>query len=62
MAYISSRLVKEVASLGGPLDGLVPPAVALRMTGRRANRTIARMTTGALPLADRMSAVACRRS
>ena len=40
VAYISSRLVKEVASLGGPLDGLVPPAVALRMTGRRANRTI----------------------
>jgi pantetheine-phosphate adenylyltransferase len=40
VAYISSRLVKEVAALGGPLDGLVPPAVALRMTGRRANRTI----------------------
>jgi pantetheine-phosphate adenylyltransferase len=40
VAYISSRLVKEVAALGGPLDGLVPPAVALRITGRRANRTI----------------------
>jgi pantetheine-phosphate adenylyltransferase len=40
VAYISSRLVKEVAALGGPLEGLVPPAVALRMTGRRANRTI----------------------
>ena len=40
VAYISSRLVKEVAALGGPLDGLVPALVAERMMGRRANRTI----------------------
>ena len=40
VAYISSRLVKEVAALGGPLDGLVPPIVAARMMGRRTNRTI----------------------
>jgi pantetheine-phosphate adenylyltransferase len=40
VAYISSRLVKEVAALGGPLEGLVPPAVAQRLTGRHANRTI----------------------
>ena len=40
VAYISSRLVKEVAALGGPLDGLVPPAVAARMMGRRNSRTV----------------------
>jgi pantetheine-phosphate adenylyltransferase len=40
VAYISSRLVKEVAALGGPLDGLVPQAVAARLMGRRTNRTI----------------------
>ena len=28
VAYISSTLVKDVAALGGSLDGLVPPAVA----------------------------------
>jgi hypothetical protein len=32
--------VKEVARLGGSLDGLVPPAVAARMTGRRAPHTV----------------------
>jgi len=25
--YISSRLIKEVASLGAPITGMVPPAV-----------------------------------
>jgi pantetheine-phosphate adenylyltransferase len=40
VAYISSRLVKEVARLGGSLDGLVPPPVAARMTGRRAPHTV----------------------
>jgi pantetheine-phosphate adenylyltransferase len=40
VAYISSRLVKEVAALGGPLDGLVPPIVAARLMGRRPNLTI----------------------
>lgn len=35
VAHISSRLVKEIASLGGPIDGLVPPAVAAHLAGRR---------------------------
>jgi len=30
-SYLSSRLVKEVYTLGGHLDGLVPPAVVARM-------------------------------
>jgi len=30
--YISSRLIKEVASLGAPVKELVPPAVAERLT------------------------------
>ncbi len=34
-AHISSRLVKEIAALGGPLDGLVPPAVASHLANRR---------------------------
>ena len=31
---ISSRLVREIASLGGSIDGLVPPAVARRLVDR----------------------------
>ena len=27
-SYLSSRLVKEVSSLGGEIEGLVPPSVA----------------------------------
>ena len=34
-AHISSRLVKEIARLGGPIDGLVPPAVAAHLAMRR---------------------------
>jgi pantetheine-phosphate adenylyltransferase len=30
-SYVSSRLVKEVFQLGGKLDGLVPPIVAMHM-------------------------------
>jgi len=33
-AHISSRLVKEVASLGGSVAGLVPPAVEARLRAR----------------------------
>lgn len=33
-AHISSRLVKEVASLGGSVTGLVPPAVEARLLER----------------------------
>ena len=33
-SYLSSRLVKEVFRLGGGLEGLVPPTVLARMTGR----------------------------
>src|SRR6266545_1476473 len=32
--YISSRLIKEVASLGAPVNGLVPPSVEERLTQR----------------------------
>jgi pantetheine-phosphate adenylyltransferase len=32
--YVSSRLVKEVFSLGGNVTGLVPPGVETRMRGR----------------------------
>ncbi|HYX40969.1 MAG TPA: pantetheine-phosphate adenylyltransferase, partial [Pyrinomonadaceae bacterium] len=30
-SYVSSRLVKEVAQLGGSITGLVPPLVEARM-------------------------------
>lgn len=33
-AHISSRLVKEVASFGGSVTGLVPPAVEARLLAR----------------------------
>src|SRR5262249_34850849 len=33
-SFISSRLVKEVASLGGNISGLVPPMVEARLKGR----------------------------
>lgn len=36
-AHISSRLVKEVASLGGRITGLVPPAVETRLLARLAH-------------------------
>lgn len=37
-AYLSSRLVKEVFALGGPVAGLVPPAVERRMQERHAQK------------------------
>ena len=36
--YISSRLIKEVASLGAPITGLVPAAVEFRLTAKLAAR------------------------
>jgi pantetheine-phosphate adenylyltransferase len=33
--YVSSRLVKEVAALGGSVSGLVPPIVEARLANRR---------------------------
>jgi pantetheine-phosphate adenylyltransferase len=33
--HISSTLVREIAALGGPLDGLVPPAVEAHFSRRR---------------------------
>jgi len=36
--YISSRLIKEVASLGAPVTGMVPPIVEERLTQRLAKR------------------------
>ena len=37
--YVSSRLVKEVASLGGDVTGLVPDGVAVRLTAAFEKRT-----------------------
>jgi pantetheine-phosphate adenylyltransferase len=37
-SFISSHLVREVASLGGDVSGLVPPSVALRLKKRLAAR------------------------
>jgi pantetheine-phosphate adenylyltransferase len=37
--YLSSRLVKEVAALGGSVGGLVPPAVESRLVNRRVAAT-----------------------
>jgi pantetheine-phosphate adenylyltransferase len=33
-SFISSHLIKQVASLGGDVSGMVPPAVAERLKGR----------------------------
>jgi pantetheine-phosphate adenylyltransferase len=38
--YISSRLVREIATLGGSLAGLVPPAVAHHLEARRRASTL----------------------
>jgi len=37
--YVSSRLVKEVAALGGSIAGLVPDAVAARLAQRQSPAT-----------------------
>lgn len=39
-SFISSRLVKQVVSLGGNVSGLVPPAVEARLKGRFALREL----------------------
>jgi pantetheine-phosphate adenylyltransferase len=33
-SFISSRLVREIARLGGPVEGLVPPSVERRLRAR----------------------------
>ena len=38
--YISSRLIKEVFSLGGRIEGLVPPVVEARLQARRQARLL----------------------
>jgi pantetheine-phosphate adenylyltransferase len=38
-SFLSSRLVKEVAGLGGDVSGLVPPAVETRLKRHYANTT-----------------------
>ena len=38
LGYVSSSLVKEVASLGGDVSALVPPAVHDRLVARLAER------------------------
>jgi len=37
-SYVSSRLVREVASLGGSVDGLVPPVVAAALAEKYKDR------------------------
>jgi pantetheine-phosphate adenylyltransferase len=39
-SYLSSRIVREIAKLGGPLTGLVPPMVEERVRERVAHRQI----------------------
>ncbi len=36
--YLSSSIVKEVASLGGPVDQFVPPVVSKALTGKFASK------------------------
>jgi len=36
--YVSSRLVKEVVALGGPVDGLVPEIVEKRLREKKLAR------------------------
>ena len=36
--YVSSRLVREVATFGGDVSGLVPPHVARALAGKRRHR------------------------
>jgi pantetheine-phosphate adenylyltransferase len=38
-SYLSSRLVKEVARLGGPINGLVPPLVEERLRAKVGTQT-----------------------
>ena len=42
-SFLSSRLVKEVISLGGNITGLVPPAVAVRLQKRMPLKKHSRM-------------------
>jgi pantetheine-phosphate adenylyltransferase len=37
-SYLSSKLVREIATLGGPLTGLVPPTVEQRLREKLAKR------------------------
>jgi len=37
-SYLSSRLVKEVASYGGAVTGLVPPGVEARLAAKLSRR------------------------
>src|SRR2546425_3842887 len=37
-SYLSARLVREIAQFGGPLDGLVPAAVAEKLRGQGTQR------------------------
>jgi pantetheine-phosphate adenylyltransferase len=41
--YVSATLVREIAALGGPLTGLVPPAVEARLATRRQTSTSRRV-------------------
>jgi pantetheine-phosphate adenylyltransferase len=39
--YLSSKLVREIASLGGKIDGLVPASVESRLRARLRDRSSA---------------------
>ena len=44
-SFVSSRLVKEVASLGGAVTGMVPPLVESRLAERLRERADGKDTT-----------------
>ena len=48
-SYVSSRLVKEVFQLGGPVDGLVPPLVQRRMKENMNQNRTERGSAGSSP-------------
>ncbi len=57
--YVSATLVREIARLGGPLTGLVPPAVEARLDQpARIRHHAPRMSIDTIRLADRMQHIA----
>ena len=53
LGYVSSSLVKEVASLGGDVSGLVPASVHARLEARLAERRLEPEPFWPLRAADR---------
>ena len=48
-SFLASSLVKEVATFGGDVSGLVPPFVLERLTARLAEQSVAEPDTPADP-------------